>query len=146
MIETRWPPLPPSLPPFLCLFTQLGETMRQQIRKEAAAATLPPHHPVSIHVRRVVSRILEANNLGVLHDETPPKRSVSLFGALTDPADMADSWNPDAHFGGDSRETPKTGMAPVYGPQKVWDVIVVNDQKTVNAMASPGKRYSSVPI
>ncbi|KAF5312364.1 hypothetical protein D9619_002675 [Psilocybe cf. subviscida] len=117
---------------------KLGETMRKSIRSEFATTTLPPNHTLSVHVRRVVSRILEANNLGVLHDDTPPKRPASLFGARMDPADAADNWNPDAHFGGGGGEASKTGMAPVYGPQKVWDVIVVNDKKMINAMASPG--------
>ncbi|KAF8954244.1 peptidase family M48-domain-containing protein [Flammula alnicola] len=70
---------------------QIGEVLRKQLREELTPATLPPNHPLSIHVRRVVTRVLHASNLG-----------------------------------------------PVYGPDKVWDVIVVNDIKVINAMASPG--------
>jgi len=43
------------------------------------------------------------------------------------------SWNPDAELG--AAKDP----GPVYGPTKEWDVIVVNDMGTINAMASPGE-------
>lgn len=118
--------------------------MRQEIRREYAAQTLPPNHTLSLHVRRVVARILEANSLGVLRDgsDTPRKAPMPpVGGAHMDQGDASfDNWNPDTqhHFGGDGAG--ETRMAPVYGPQKLWDVIVVNDKKMINAMASPGER------
>ncbi|RXW19816.1 hypothetical protein EST38_g6040 [Candolleomyces aberdarensis] len=76
---------------------------------------------MSHHVRRVVSRILTASNLGLLHGEQPAH--ATLFG---------DSFGEFSEFGASTRPT------EAYGPEKKWDVIVVDDKKTVNAMATPG--------
>ena len=48
------------------------------------------------------------------------------------------AWNPDVEFG--AAKEP----GPVYGPSKEWDVIVVNDSKMINAMASPGMAISLI--
>ncbi|KAF8970905.1 peptidase family M48-domain-containing protein [Flammula alnicola] len=108
---------------------KIGEVLREQLREELKAATLPPNHPLSIHVRRVVTRVLHASNLGILRGEVEPTFR-SPFGMGTDPEGHA--WNPDVMFGA------AAAPGPVYGPDKVWDVIVVNDIKVINAMASPG--------
>lgn len=100
------------------------------MREELAQNTLPPNHPLSRHVRRVVTRILHASNLGVLRGEAQPLIS-SPFGFGQDSEGHA--WNPDAEFGA------AVDPGPVYGPSKEWDVIVVNDVKTMNAMALPGE-------
>lgn len=34
-----------------------------------------------------------------------------------------------------------TNPAAVYGPSKEWNVLIVNDNKTVNAMAVPGALF-----
>lgn len=73
------------------------------------------------HVRRVVSRILTASNLGVLHGEQPAH--ATLFGG---------SFGDFSEFGASTRPN------EAYGPRKEWDVIVVNEGKVVNAMATPG--------
>jgi len=102
--------------------------MRQQMREEMEDAILPPHHPISRHVGRVVSRILHSSNLGIPHGEVQP--SLSPFGLRPD--FEGDAWNPDVDFG--AAKDP----GPSYGPNKEWDVIVVNNPKMINAMASPG--------
>ncbi|KAJ2918909.1 hypothetical protein MD484_g1505, partial [Candolleomyces efflorescens] len=76
---------------------------------------------MSHHVRRVVSRILTASNLGVLHGEQPAH--ATLFGG---------SFDDFSEFGASAHPT------EAYGPRKEWDVIVVNEGKMVNAMAIPG--------
>ncbi|KAF8885540.1 peptidase family M48-domain-containing protein [Gymnopilus junonius] len=108
---------------------KVGELARKQLREELAPNTLPPNHPLSRHVRRVVSRILHASNLGVLRGEEQ-RTHLSPFGMGWD--SEGNVWNPDVEFG--AARDPK----PVYGPTKEWDVIVVNDSKVINAMANPG--------
>lgn len=108
---------------------------RQSLRNELQASILPSNHPLSRHVRRVVSRILHASNLGILHGEAQPLVSPS-FGVRSN--FEGDAWNPDADFGA------ATDPGPSYGPSKEWDVIVVNDPKMINAMASPGRYTSNI--
>jgi len=107
---------------------------RQSLLHELQGSILPPNHPLDRHVRRVVSRVLHASNLGVLRGEAQP--SLSPFGVRSD--FEGDSWNPDADFG--AAKDP----GPSYGPSKEWDVIVVNDPKMINAMASPGRCNSKI--
>ena len=85
---------------------------------------------MSRHVRRVVTRILTSSNLGTIRDEVQPTFS-SPFGLSSD--SEGNTWNPDADLGA-ARDP---GAA--YGPKKDWDVIVVNDQKVINAMATTGE-------
>jgi hypothetical protein len=99
------------------------------MREEFKHATLPPDHPLTRHVHRVVKQILHASNLGSIRGEEKPE--LSPIGLGTDAE--GHMWNPDVDVGaakdpGDS-----------YGPNKEWDVIVVNDRKVVNAMANPGE-------
>jgi len=102
---------------------------RQSLLQELQGSILPQNHPLDRHVRRVVSRVLHASNLGILRGEAQP--SLSPFGMRSD--FEGDSWNPDADFG--AAKDP----GPSYGPRKEWDVIVVHDPKMINAMASPGR-------
>ena len=107
---------------------------RESLRNELQGSILPPNHPLSRHVRRVVSRVLHASNLGILRGEAQP--SLSPFGVR--PNFEGDAWNPDADFGA------ATDPGPTYGPSKEWDVIVVNDPKMINAMANPGRYTSNI--
>jgi len=97
-------------------------------------------------VHRVVSRILETNDLGTLRGDQRmprvPTRAVlqPSFGFINrDRGDESppDLWDPDA-----------TGLSAVDGGsmgRKEWNLLVVNDQKVVNAMAAPGVRAHSMP-
>ena len=100
------------------------------MREELKQSTLSPDHPISRHVRRVVTRILQASNLGSIRGE---ERQILLspFGLRVDTE--GNVWNPDTDLG--AAKIPGES----YGPKKEWDVIVVNDKKMINAMANPGK-------
>lgn len=99
------------------------------MREELKHATLPPDHPLTRHVHRVVKRILHASNLGSIRGEEKPSVP-SPFGLGTDAEGLM--WNPDVDVG--AARDPGSS----YGPKKEWDVIVVDDRKVVNAMANPG--------
>ncbi|KAJ2932396.1 hypothetical protein H1R20_g4715, partial [Candolleomyces eurysporus] len=100
---------------------QIADLTRREIHNTFHGKILPPDHPISHHVRRVVSRILTASNLGVLHGEQPAHATL-----------RGDSFGEFTEFGASARPT------EAYGPRKKWDVIVVDDKKTINAMATPG--------
>ncbi|KAI0331583.1 hypothetical protein GY45DRAFT_1300811 [Cubamyces sp. BRFM 1775] len=95
----------------------LAEAAHKQMLQEFKGKVLPPDHPLTRHIRRVVTRILEANNLGTL--EAPDVHTRLL------PA--TDVWA----AGDVDRIPPEVGG-------KEWHLFVVNDDKVVNAMASFG--------
>lgn len=95
--------------------TRLEETARKELMEEFGAKTLPPNHALTRHVHRIVSRILEANHLGTLKTSTPPSKT--WFG------DPFQSHADD----------------PIASPNaRQWELMVVKDDKIVNAMASFG--------
>jgi hypothetical protein len=98
-----------------------------QLAEEFQGRILPPQHPITRHVERVVNRILHANNLGSLahaaHGSGRPVTPESIFGA-------DDPWA----SGGTDQGAP---LAPESGGRE-WRLLVVNDEKMVNAMASFG--------
>ncbi|OSC97006.1 hypothetical protein PYCCODRAFT_1208541 [Trametes coccinea BRFM310] len=95
----------------------LAETAHEQLLQEFKGKVLPPNHPLTRHIRRVVNQILEANQLGTLH-------------------------TPEVH----TRLRPHDGMVSIDGVERVppeaggkeWHLFVVNDDHVVNAMASFG--------
>ncbi|KAI0246822.1 peptidase family M48-domain-containing protein [Lactifluus subvellereus] len=112
----------------------LWEASYNELSKEFHGKLLPPTHVITQHVHRVVSRILEANDLGTLRGDlrTPiPARTVLQPGfgfGNGDAEDTPDLWDPDA-----------TGRSATRGAaKKEWNLLVVNDGKVVNAMAAPG--------
>ncbi|KAH9054686.1 peptidase family M48-domain-containing protein [Lactarius vividus] len=112
----------------------LWEASYDELSKQYHGKLLPPSHVVTQHVHRVVSRILEANDLGTLRGDLrvpAPPRSVlqSGFGFGNGESEEAvpDLWDPDS-----------TGHSAAQGSRKVWNLLVVNDKKVVNAMAAPG--------
>lgn len=85
---------------------------------------LPAHHPITHHVHRVVSDLLEASDLGTIRSSSPRKAS----------ADDDGSWHDDpfaAARSQDQHTSPGGGV-------KEWNLLVVNDPKIVNALASFG--------
>ncbi|KAN0137529.1 peptidase family M48 domain containing protein [Lactarius tabidus] len=113
----------------------LWETSFDELSKEYRAKLLPPSHVITQHVHRVVSRILEANNLGTLCGDgrvsAPPRgvlQSALGFGNSGSEEAVPDLWDPDSTGG---------GTANGFG-KKEWNLLVVNDNKVVNAMAAPG--------
>jgi metalloendopeptidase OMA1, mitochondrial len=90
-------------------------------------------------VHRVVSRILDANDLGKLRGDPrtlrAPARTVLQpsrgFGSNGDGEEgPPDLWDPDANATG--------WRSGAQGAGKEWNLLVVNDEKIVNAMAAPG--------
>ncbi|CDO76585.1 hypothetical protein BN946_scf184950.g11 [Trametes cinnabarina] len=95
----------------------LAQTAHQELLREFKGKVLPPNHPVARHIRRVVTRILEANGLGTLDAPDVHKRLMPLDGFVS-PSDI-------------ERIPPEVGG-------KEWHLFVVNDDRIVNAMASFG--------
>ncbi|KAG6334458.1 hypothetical protein ID866_4636 [Astraeus odoratus] len=103
--------------------SKLAETAYAELLAEFRGKVLPADHPITRHVRRVVTSILEANNLGSLHSSEPRRRPF-----------VDDFWGEDPYGAARQRETDAT---PESGG-KEWHLLVVNDPKVVNAMASFG--------
>ncbi|KAG9318336.1 hypothetical protein JVU11DRAFT_424 [Chiua virens] len=82
---------------------------------------LPPHHPITRHVHRVVSNLLEASDLGTLHAHSPRPKVTDDNGF----------WQDDPF-----------GAEPTHNaPDKVsreWNLLVVDDPKMINALTSYG--------
>ena len=85
---------------------------------------LDDHHPLSRHVRRVVQRILSSNDLGTVKGMRSGLMKTNAFGG-----GGGDAWDLAA-------ERRSSSMS--IGPEKDWDVIVVDNPKVINAMAAPG--------
>lgn len=98
---------------------RLTAESRRQLRAELGAKTLPPDHPLTRHVHRIVTRIIEANGLGHLKSSTP----------------AAAPWLAIPH---DDAYVSPAGQRPAGAQDKEWELMVVKDDKVVNAMASFG--------
>lgn len=103
---------------------------------------------ITQHVHRVVSRILDANDLGTLRGDlraspmparTALRRGFGFGGGGDDDGSgdgsggehAPDLWDPDA-----------TGRGAAHGVgRKEWNLLVVNDEKVINAMAAPGPSW-----
>ncbi|THH32674.1 hypothetical protein EUX98_g1525 [Antrodiella citrinella] len=101
---------------------QLAQAARDELLNEFKGKILPPNHPVTRHVRRVLTRLLDGSDLGTLRDAAQPRSQRE---------DAGDVWNPDREMGRTEEVAPGVG-----GRQ--WELIVVNDDKVVNAAASYG--------
>lgn len=111
---------------------QLAEETRKSIVEQFGPNILPDNHYLTVHVKRVVTRILEASDLGTVKDSSQQRRRPSLFSfgggdGMFDPDSQTGPVNPSEAPGGAPAGTPKE-----------WTVLVVND-KLVNAMAGPGE-------
>ena len=102
---------------------QIAAAAREQIIQEFGRKALPTNHPLTVHVRKVVNRLLEANNLGHLKSSGKP-------ATVRTPDDV---WDPDVGFGSGRAEQ----IQPGVGGHE-WELMVVNDDKIVNAMAAYG--------
>ncbi|KAF8259043.1 hypothetical protein EI94DRAFT_1752577 [Lactarius quietus] len=112
----------------------LWEASHDELSKEYRSKLLPPSHVITQHIHRIVSRILEANELGTLRGDQrvpAPPRILSGFTRLVNGGSeeaVPDLWDPDS-----------TGPSTANGfGKKEWNLLVVNDNKVVNAMAAPG--------
>lgn len=106
-----------------------------QIKREYQGRILPPDHPVTKQIRSIVQSILDANNLGVVKGQTGAMRSYSAFPGMFG---TEDSWDPDSRTT-DIRSEDGTHLE---SNTREWELIVVDDKKTVNAAALPGRSSS----
>ncbi|KZT66307.1 hypothetical protein DAEQUDRAFT_730423 [Daedalea quercina L-15889] len=104
------------------LEARLAKASHEELVAEYGRQVLPPNHPITRHVRRVVERILEASNLGTVASSEPVHGHALSF-------DPAGAMWPTAQS---SENVPPT----VGGKQ--WNLMVVHDDKMVNAAASFG--------
>lgn len=104
----------------------MAKESHEELLKEFRGKILPPNHPLTQVVREVVTRILEASNLGSLKAEP-------TFIQQTGTS-IEDLWHADAQ----AREDPVPGSGG-----REWRLMVVNDPKVVNAMASFGQRLTA---
>ena len=121
---------------------QLAKTAHSELLSEFQGKILPPNHPLTKHIRRVVATILEANDLGKLqdHDEVghAPQGLLSRVfsphpNGMVSPSDAGnDNWNPDS-----SRPNIEISSENVKNTRE-WNLLVVNDDKMANAMATYG--------
>ena len=93
---------------------------RRALLEDFHGKLLPPNHPLTLHVAGVVSKILRSNNLGTLKTPHPGK----VLGNLVEDEFWTDSGRTDGL-------TPETGG-------KQWELLVVDDDKVVNAAAAYG--------
>lgn len=104
--------------------SKLAQAAYAQLLAEFRGKILPADHPITRHVRRVITGILDANNLGTLHSSEPHRQ----------PSAEGDFWGEDPY--GAAR--PQTVNATPESGGKEWNLLVVNDPKVVNAMAMFG--------
>ncbi|KAF9239596.1 peptidase family M48-domain-containing protein [Melanogaster broomeanus] len=101
---------------------KLAQVAYAELLSEFQGKILPAHHPITRHVRRVVTDILDASDLGTLHSSEPRR---SLSGS-------DDLWRDDPF----SAARPNASPPEIGG--KEWNLLVVDDPKVINAMATFG--------
>lgn len=106
------------------LDSKLAQASYAELLTQFRGKILPADHPITRHVHRVVTDILETNNLGSLYSSEPRRRS--FFGD--------DAWEEDAF----AAARPRTANPVPESGGKEWHLLVVNDPKVVNAMATFG--------
>ncbi|KAF9814269.1 hypothetical protein IEO21_05208 [Rhodonia placenta] len=99
---------------------KLAKASHDELLAEFRGKVLPENHPVTRHVRRVVTRILESSNLGTL--SSPESTYLPTHGASDD------LWSPQT----------QTDDVPPGAGGRQWNLMVVNDDRIVNAAASYG--------
>lgn len=98
---------------------------------------LPENHPLTRHVRKVVTRILTASNLGTLKAPNQASEQKQTEGKKA--SNSSDElWDPD---------TTRTDMSehPSEAAGQEWHLFVVNDDKNINAAASFGEGIFAWP-
>jgi len=101
--------------------TRMAKASYEQLLEEFRGKILPPNHPLTQAVRGVITGILEASNLGSLKSEP-------TFIQQTGTS-IEDLWHADVQ----KSEEPVPGSGG-----REWRLMVVDDPKVVNAMASFG--------
>jgi predicted Zn-dependent protease len=108
--------------------TSMAKEVRKELMQEYGGRLLPASHPITRHVTRVVERILQANHLGSLTHTTPSST----------PSRPPSSWDADPWSSGSSNEDKYAPGTSAGSEQREWNLMVVDDPKMANAMASFG--------
>ena len=103
----------------------MAKLSHEQLLEEFRGKILPPNHPLTQVIREIVTRILEASNLGSLKAEPT---FIQQTGAS-----IEDLWHADVQ----KMDEPVPGSGG-----REWRLMVVNDPKVVNAMASFGQQLT----
>ncbi|KAF9228591.1 hypothetical protein BS17DRAFT_772208 [Gyrodon lividus] len=103
---------------------KLAQAAYAELLSEFQGKILPADHPITRHVHRVITDILEASNLGTLHSSEPQR---SLSGS-------DDLWHDDPF----STARPYRSSSTMESGRKEWNLLVVNDPRVVNALATFG--------
>jgi len=106
----------------------MAKVSHNELLEEFRGKILPPNHPLTQAVRDVVTRILEASDLGSLKAEP-------TFIQQTETS-IEDLWHADVQ----NSEGPVPGSGG-----KEWRLLVVDDPSVVNAVASFGQRLTICP-
>jgi hypothetical protein len=104
---------------------QMAKASHEELLEEFRGKILPPNHPLTRAVSDIVTRILEASNLGSLKAEPSFIQQIGTS--------IEDLWHADVQ----NREEPVPGSGG-----REWRLMVVDDPKVVNAMASFGQRLA----
>ena len=124
---------------------KLAKEEHESFLEEFKGKIIPPTHPLAQQIAGVVSRLLEANSLGVLKPPTSnPVTSGGIFGRFAEDnveeMSTKDTWDPDM-----SRNLETSGFsedeeayAGSKGSMREWNLIVVDDSTVVNAAAGHG--------
>jgi hypothetical protein len=115
----------------------LAEETKQALLAEYGDRLLSPEHPIAIYVTSIISAILEGNNLGyVAKSSLPGAESASDSGSSSSQSRQMTaerSWGDDVDVDEINVETEMDTR-----PGTAWNVLVVDDPSTVNAMATFG--------
>jgi metalloendopeptidase OMA1, mitochondrial len=108
--------------------SQLGEEVRRTTAEEYRGKILPPNHLLTQHVRRVASRLLEANDLGSLR----PDRGEEFVPDSGEESGLLHDQGGWQNAGG--------------GKLREWTVFVVDEERIANAFAAYGKFSLPFPL
>jgi len=100
---------------------RMAKEAHAELEREFRGRILPPNHPTTKYVRDIVVKILESSNLGTLKSDP---HFIAPAGIS-----IEDTWAPDAGR--------KEDAVPGSGGRE-WELMVVHDDKMVNAMATFG--------
>lgn len=108
---------------------QMAKESHEQLLQEFRGKILSPNHPLTQGIRGIVTRILEASNLGSLKTEPTFTQQIGTS--------IEDLWHADVQ----NRDEPVPGSGG-----REWRLMVVDDPEVVNAMASFGQRLTIHPF
>lgn len=126
---------------------KLAKAEHKAFLEEYKGKIIPPTDPTAQQIAQVVARLLEANSLGILKPPASnPLTSGGIFGRFDnddlDEMSTKDTWDPDLsrnlETSGFSEDEDAYASSKGSSSMREWNLIVVNDDKIVNAAAGHG--------